>query len=89
MAKYIDIESFFNKHNNEIAICGRGSSGKQRFINFITELVNEPPVDVVDVVRCKDCVNFDKEKRFCCLHKLMFFSSDFCNYGEKKDKEDK
>lgn len=46
-----------------------------------------PTADVQEVVRCKDCVNFDKEKRFCSLHKLMFFSSDFCNYGAKMDKE--
>ena len=57
MAKYIDIESFFNKHNNVIMICGR-SNAEQCFTNFINELMNEPQVDVVEVVRCKDCKNF-------------------------------
>ncbi len=94
MAKYIDIESLFNKHNNEIMICGRGSCGKQLFVNFITELVNEPPVDVVEVVRCKDCKWINKTKMICTNpHNRVFntgktvYSNNFCSYGAKMDKE--
>ena len=46
----------------------------------------QPTADVVEVVRCKDCVFCDSEicrhdfaLNFCCY-------DDYCSYGERKEK---
>lgn len=45
-----------------------------------------PTVDVVEVVRCKDCKHFNCDY---CFHDKMEHSrcreDDFCSYGERKD----
>ena len=85
MAKYIDIESFFNKHNNVIMICGR-SNAEQCFTNFINELMNEPQVDVVEVVRCKDCENFETiaSKCYCGEYGGYVTEDDYCSRCVRK-----
>lgn len=41
--------------------------------------------DVVPVVRCKDCTEWDEDE--CeCSHWYGFKENDFCSYGERKDK---
>ena len=40
--------------------------------------------DVVEVVRCKDCTEWDKNE--CeCSHWYGFRENNFCSYGERKD----
>ena len=40
--------------------------------------------DVVPVVRCKDCTEWDKDE--CeCSHWYGFKENDYCSYGERKD----
>ena len=41
-------------------------------------------VDAVEVVRCKDCTEWD-EKEQECSHWYGFRADDFCSYGERKD----
>lgn len=45
-----------------------------------------PAVDVVEVVRCKDCKNLyhdDTGKlHWCDCHRMFVGLDDFCNYGE-------
>ena len=50
------------------------------------------PVDAVEVVRCKDCVNycgFEHCKNGICdldsVSKRAVYPNDFCSYGERKD----
>ena len=57
-----------------------------------------PVVDVVPVVRCKDCKYFNHENMECenefvstdheggAQYSLNFWLDDFCSYGERKDK---
>lgn len=50
--------------------------------------------DLVEVVRCKDCIHNDQ-----CKHRVVMWVEDpintwhkdidFCSYGERKDNEDK
>ena len=56
----------------------------------------QPAVDVVEVVRCKDCKRFDPlygEVGICNLHTAQAHGNvtmqpdDFCSYGERKDNE--
>ena len=68
---------------------------------IIAAIENAPKADVVEVVRCKDCVNsreMDKyEKNLyvsgcvgCTLHSKSYHSvimegDSFCSYGERKE----
>ena len=54
-----------------------------------------PRVDVVEVVRCKDCVHHDdcicvvceEENTVVCMKMSMHFPKDhFCSYGERREK---
>ena len=58
---------------------------------FPGDLVNEPTIDAVPVVRCVNCIHygaeasaFDAWTPFCLKHKLTTFPDDFCSYGERK-----
>ena len=42
-----------------------------------------PAVDAVEVVRCKDCTEWD-EKEGECSHWYGFRENDFCSFGERK-----
>lgn len=48
-----------------------------------------PSADVVEVVRCKDCMHYEEDLEECCHPKSVFLSgieaSGFCHYGERKD----
>lgn len=52
-------------------------------------LQSAPTVDVVEVVRCKDCIHFEsKDYVLFCKHPDGLDSikpESFCSYGEKKD----
>ena len=50
--------------------------------------------DVVQVVRCKDCVHFNYKNGFCEVHSRIldfgnawdvFCENDFCSYGERRN----
>ena len=47
-------------------------------------LEDTPTADVVEVVRCKDCTEWDKDE--CeCSHWYGFREDDYCSYGERMD----
>lgn len=52
---------------------------------------NTPTADVVEVVRCKDCVNycgFERCKNGICdvdvVNKRAVYPNDYCSYGERR-----
>ena len=47
-------------------------------------LANAPTVDAVEVVRCKDCTQYNGH-RYCRYIELIVLDNDFCSYGERKD----
>ena len=47
-------------------------------------LEKAPTVDAVEVVRCKDCNFYGRNKR-CVMNGLYITGSDFCSYGERKE----
>ena len=61
-------------------------------------LEETPTADVVEVVKCKDCKHFDKNKgyrdtkfsfSFCDkFHHNITTENDFCSYGERIDMND-
>ena len=65
-------------------------------INYF--ITNAPDIDVVEVVRCKDCPHYFKPHGRCSRHSedpdqsisgfgFSFWvnEDDFCSYGEKRD----
>ena len=51
-------------------------------------LKSVPTADVVEVVRCKDCIHWiywaDEKRCSCDLHHIRTHRVDFCSYGERK-----
>lgn len=52
-----------------------------------SDIDNAPTIDVVEVVRCEDCLFF--EHYWCALHENTMYDNDFCSYGERKDGNNK
>lgn len=53
-----------------------------------------PTADVVEVVRCKDCIHHKEQKRRngiaiyeCDFISGLFLDDDFCSRGERKEQE--
>ena len=60
--------------------------GKYKFsLMYIWKnIMDLPPADVVQVVRCDDCVYYDS-RRWCGLHSSVFDDNAFCSYGERRE----
>ena len=60
------------------------------YINIIID--EQPPVDAVEVVRCKDCILFCPEEirklydteKYCMRTGWLCNDDDFCSYGERR-----
>jgi hypothetical protein len=46
-----------------------------------------PTANVIEVVRCKDCINKRKQRNvvYCNRHGGEIFDDDYCSYGERKE----
>lgn len=53
------------------------------------QLVDGLLENLVEVVRCKDCIHYDEDLEECRHPKSVFLSGieadGFCHYGERKD----
>ena len=63
------------------------------FESIIEYLKQEPTVDAVEVVRCRDCKHCDPENYHCdhsmgTAAPLKRKPDDFCSYGERKEGAD-
>ena len=67
--------------------------GSQNLINGIFDLIKrQPTVDVVEVVRCKDCEHWGGViygfvcRKFSGIEtKICMHADDFCSYGKRKE----
>ena len=53
-------------------------------IKAVERIKDIEPADVVQVVRCDDCVYYGS-RRWCELHSSVFDDNAFCSYGERKE----
>ena len=97
MSKYIDVDKIISYLNDEIEECGDCDVysqpvvyGTRLGLEYSKSLVETAETaDVVQVVRCKDCIHRDPEDKKCdCSFQArggMFpmDDNDFCSYGEK------
>lgn len=85
MSKYIDREDLL-KNLKQFA--------PEHLTPLIVMLIEkQPTADVVEVIRCKDCKHFDKNKKFRSIklsfsfcdkfHHNIITENDFCSYGER------
>ena len=49
------------------------------------DLEDASDVDVVEVVRCKDCKCYQLNHRYCSFHRSEFCVDDFCSYAERRE----
>ena len=100
MARYIDAELFDKKLAMEVYLADDEDFTKAfvRGMELVKKAENKTPTaDVVEVIRCKDCKHFDKNKGhrdtkfsfyFCAKDKFHYnitTENDFCSYGERMD----
>lgn len=50
--------------------------------DFLNSIDEQPSVDAVAVVRCKDCKNWEHGD---CYRQELTKPDDFCSYGERKE----
>lgn len=58
--------------------------------NLESRLKRLPSADVVDVVRCKECIFWDKRvtfQNYCTKHDLVSYPDDYCAWGEEQKNE--
>ena len=92
MSEYIEREALiesFNVNGGEITY------GETMLGAIISRINLAPTADVVEVVRCKDCKHFGKNKEyrtsklqlsFCDkFHHNITRDNDFCSYGVRKE----
>ena len=78
MPKFIDVD----KAKTMLA----GDYPIQKVIRIVLDAL--PVADVVEVVRCKDCVNrieFDTNKYHCVLTECYCGETGYCSYGVRKE----
>ena len=64
-----------------------------RYFYVKFDIMEEPAVDAVEVVQCKDCKHCDPENYHCdhpmgTAAPLRRKPDDFCSYGERKEGAD-
>ena len=96
MARYIDAERLVEQYERAVAYDWNKktspSSWADAYDCVIADIDEQPTADVVEVVRCKDCICY---KANCCFHPQWDMESatevplvreiDFCSYGERKE----
>lgn len=85
LLKAIDIERKYLKARGQI-------SAEHILVHHLRGLLeNAPTVDAVEVVRCKDCKHYRKEKdvkfSHCEIIEMFVAESDYCCFGKRKEKE--
>ena len=59
--------------------------GRNQAFDYVADILidDAPPIDAVEVVRCKDCKGYE-----VCRNMKPKSENDFCSYGERKDGEE-
>ena len=85
MAEYIDKTDLLERLKNAMQ---SEYPANKLMINYAHSVVlHAPTADVVEVVRCKDCVYYEPcegGKDFCCWYVSAVVKNDFCSYGERR-----
>jgi len=86
MARLIDADDALarlkkaEKEMNAVTLMGCKAVPMYGVIDFIE---SRPTVDAVEVVRCKDCKQYNGH-RYCTYFAEAVLDNDFCSYGERR-----
>lgn len=89
MARYIDLDKAIERLNASPAFPNMGMDGY--FLLGVVEnlLKKQPTADVVEVVRCKDCMHSEDEscnyRIWCNVFDRRFNKNGYCGLGERKE----
>ena len=97
MSRYIDADKLYELiRTNDYKLATRnGSIDYGMFTDGIKQAICEmPTADVVEVIRCKDCFFYQKDKelakanyldpeKYCALLICEIDKNGFCSYGKK------
>lgn len=92
MAKFIDKEALLQDIGDSVRFSSRnGVSAEMRGATKIVDrIVSAPTVDVIEVVRCKDCKHRKTAECLmyvecdCGSQHTWECDNDFCSYGERR-----
>jgi len=88
MAEYIEREAVLQK-KTRMTEYDEGGWGANVSVVRIEDINAIPAADVVEVVRCRECVALYREnerfKQHCCRTGALVEDDDFCSYGERRD----
>lgn len=87
MSRYIDAEKLKAENRKHFPLLSLRCE--------LNHIINEiPPADVVEVVRCKDCIHnhehetpFGSKYHICNINNLAFtqYADFYCAYGERRE----
>lgn len=95
--KLIYADSLLEAEEHVFFVGGRGGKTKALLDSIIDRMIKDaPPVDAVEVVRCKECKKWNKiigtceeftSNRLPGGGRITFITreTDYCSYGERKD----
>jgi hypothetical protein len=84
MAEYISRDDLLNVINANVA-----KAHNERCSQLLEAILNAPAADVVEVVRCKNCINrieFDTNKFYCELTGYYCGETGYCSDGTPKER---
>lgn len=94
MARYIDADRLRDRVKTETNPYGKPTLEYASGLKVLVMIDKEPTADVVEVVRCRDCVysHFDSSSlRYSChreWNRRHVEEDDFCNYGKPQKRSD-
>lgn len=92
MSRYIDVDSLTSALNERydtlVKDYGYYDAFALGFGDCVDKVENQPTADVVEVVRCKDCVYARKDKPTdtffdCDFHGRGVTDTDYCKWGKR------
>lgn len=87
MSGYIKADVLRKEYNDwyKLFLWGDGTDAEKATIARAIQILNEQPiVDAVEVVRCKNCEYRFKNKWFCADGRCLE-DEQFCGYGERRE----
>lgn len=91
MARYIDAEELEKVFKDGVRVY----FGRCDVDDIIRNIADQPTADVVEAVRCKDCVQWwspmEDDAHYCRLKKGLgglVAEEDYCSFGERKFQKD-
>lgn len=79
---------YISKERAQDLIVAATQGNGSRLAYMLSKLEDEPPADVVEVVRCKYCKNLYSDDtgklHWCDCHRMFVGLNGFCDYGKRK-----